>query len=362
MKIIHCSDLHLDSKMKSNLNSKQAKERRDEILITYQNMVKYAVENDVKIIIIAGDMFDKKEITVKTKNIVMDTIISHPSIDFIYLKGNHDEENFINNFEKLPNNLKLFDNEKWTSYKYNNVVISGIEFGRLDSYEIYNTLNLNKNDLNIVVMHGQEANYDIKDKSEIINLQALKNKNIDYLALGHIHTFKREKLDLRGTYCYSGCLEGRGFDECGDKGFVLLNIDDEMLTIESNFIPFAKRHLYEIHVDVSNNMTTSETESKINESLVNIEESSLLKIVLEGKVELESEKDISYLEKKYNLKYYFVKIYDETVLNIDYMTYKHDATLKGEFIRLILSENLTEEEKRKIILTGIKALSGEEVI
>ena len=32
MKIIHCSDLHLDSKMKSNLDSMKAKERRDEIL------------------------------------------------------------------------------------------------------------------------------------------------------------------------------------------------------------------------------------------------------------------------------------------------------------------------------------------
>ena len=68
MKIIHCSDLHLDSKMKSNLDSKKAKERRNEILITYQNMVKYAVENNVKIIIIAGDMFDKKNITQKARN------------------------------------------------------------------------------------------------------------------------------------------------------------------------------------------------------------------------------------------------------------------------------------------------------
>ena len=58
MKIIHCSDLHLDSKMKSNLDSKKAKERRDEILITYQNMINFAKENGVKIILIAGDLFD----------------------------------------------------------------------------------------------------------------------------------------------------------------------------------------------------------------------------------------------------------------------------------------------------------------
>ena len=31
-------------------------------------MVEYASKNDVKIIIIAGDMFDKKNITVKAKN------------------------------------------------------------------------------------------------------------------------------------------------------------------------------------------------------------------------------------------------------------------------------------------------------
>ena len=75
-------------------------------------------------------------------------------------------------------------------------------------------------------MHGQESDTDAKDKAEIINLKQLKNKNIDYLALGHIHTYKQSKLDNRGTYCYSGCLEGRGFDECGEKGFVLLNIED----------------------------------------------------------------------------------------------------------------------------------------
>ena len=108
MKIIHCSDLHLDSKMKSNLDSIKAKERRDEILRTYQNMVEYAEKNDVKIIIIAGDMFDKKNITVKAKNIVLDSICSHPEIDFIYLKGNHDEASFILDLEEIG----IFENDE----------------------------------------------------------------------------------------------------------------------------------------------------------------------------------------------------------------------------------------------------------
>ena len=60
-------------------------------------------------------------------------------------------------------------------WKYNNF---GIEFGGKSEYEIYNTLFLEKDNINIVTMHGQESLYDQKDKSETINLQKLKNKNI----------------------------------------------------------------------------------------------------------------------------------------------------------------------------------------
>lgn len=362
MKIIHCSDLHLDSRMKSNLDSKKAKERRDEILITYQNMIKYAVENDVKIILIAGDLFDKKDTTVKARNIVIDSIISNPNIDFVYLKGNHDESGFLENIETIPDNLKLFNSNKWTTYNYGKITISGIEFGELSDYEIYNTLLLNKNDFNIVTMHGQESKYEMKDKTEIINISNLKNKNIDYLALGHIHKYKKLELDQRGTYCYSGCLEGRGFDECGEKGFVLLDINEENLKFTTEFIPIAGRILYEINVDVSKANSTLDTEKLIDNELNNISKDSLIKIVLKGKVEVDSERDLNYLEKKYKANYYFAKIYDETTLNIDFMTYQNDASLKGEFIRLVLNQNLPEEEQSKIILTGIKALSGEEVI
>ena len=357
MKIIHCSDLHLDSKMKSNLDSIKAKERRDEILRTYQNMVEYASKNEIKIILIAGDMFDKKNITLKARNVVLDSVRSNPDIDFIYLKGNHDETGFTSELEEIPKNLKLFDNKKWTSYKYGRIVISGIEFGGIPDFEIYNTLMLNKNDINIVTMHGQESKYDAKDKAEIINIQALKNKNIDYLALGHIHKFKQEAIDNRGIYCYSGCLEGRGFDECGEKGFVLLDIDEEKQKVNSTFVPFAGRHLYEINVDITGTSTTLEAEKKIDEKTKNIERDALIKIILNGKVDINSERDINYLEKKYKNMFYFAKIYDETTLEIDYMSYEKDISLKGEFIRLVLSQDLPQEEQRQIINGMLKPMT-----
>ena len=299
MKIIHCSDLHLDSKMEANLDKEKSKQRKNEILLSFQKMIEYANKSDVKIIIIAGDLFDKSKISVKAKNIVKDAIISNPQIDFIYLKGNHDEENFIEG--SIPENLKLFNKYNWSSYRYENIVISGIEFGQIENYEIYKTLMLNQNDFNIVILHGQEANYaDKKDKTEIINIKELKNKNIDYLALGHVHKYKMEKLDNRGIYCYSGCLEGRGFDECGDKGFILLDIENNK--IKTEFIKNSIRNLEEVEIDISRTMTTTEVKIKIDNQIENISNNNLVKIILTGKVDIDSERDIEYLSKIYNDK------------------------------------------------------------
>ena len=301
MKIIHCSDLHLDSKMEANLDKEKSKQRKNEILLSFQKMIEYANKSDVKIIIIAGDLFDKSKISVKEKNIVKDAIISNPQIDFIYLKGNHDEENFIEG--SIPENLKLFNKYNWSSYRYENIVISGIEFGQIENYEIYKTLMLNQNDFNIVILHGQEANYaDKKDKTEIINIKELKNKNIDYLALGHVHKYKMEKLDNRGIYCYSGCLEGRGFDECGDKGFILLDIENNK--IKTEFIKNSIRNLEEVEIDISRTMTTTEVKIKIDNQIENISNNNLVKIILTGKVDIDSERDIEYLSKIYNDKFY----------------------------------------------------------
>ena len=68
----------------------------------------------------------------------------------------------------------------------------------------------------------------------------LKEKNIDYLALGHIHEYSQGQIDLRGKYAYSGCLEGRGFDELGEKGFILIDVSDGVVGIGKSAFVGAK--------------------------------------------------------------------------------------------------------------------------
>ncbi len=409
MKIIHCADLHLNSKMTANLTKDKAKERKAELLHTFIRMVDYAVKEGVQAIIIAGDLFDHNQISKTTRNAVYDQIRLHPWIEFYYLQGNHDSNSFLSDMEEIPDNLKLFGKE-WISYTVaetqeestaadnstvnaltgdhvegersaedrfdaergngnqraaRKVTITGVELDQENSATVYHSLALDAGDFNIVVMHGQESEQrGGRDKTEIISLRELRNRGIDYLALGHIHRYKEDKLDARGIYCYCGCLEGRGFDECGERGFVILEIDREEGTCRRTFVPFACRRLYEIPVDVSGCHTTLDMKERIENALEQreIAPKNMVKVVLTGEFCVNDEKDIDFLSKQFQDSFYFFRIKDNTKWEIDYQAYELDESLKGEFVRTVKeADGMSEEDKAAVIRYGILALAGEDI-
>ena len=360
MKMIHCADLHLDSKLNANLSKEKAKERRLELLDTFSRLVGYAAENDIKAVLIAGDLFDRKTVSATARNTVYGMIRSNPQICFYYLKGNHDD----NAFFEAPENLKLFGSE-WTSYRMDEegIVITGVELDDDNSVDICDRLVLSPKDINIVMLHGQLSDYAGRDRAEVIDLGALRNRSIDYLALGHIHERRTGVLPPRGEYCYPGCLEGRGFDECGERGFELLDIDVKERTVSHKFIPFAKRRLHLVKTDITGVMTTVEILEAVKEALEsrNIPPEDMVKIVLCGKVDVECEKDPEQVRLRFERDHYFMKVSDETSLAVDYDSFLKDASLKGEFVRLLKAdESLDEDRRSAIIRCGIQALAGEE--
>ena len=190
-------------------------------------------------------------------------------------------------------------------------------------------------------------------------LPKLRNQHIRYLALGHIHSYEKDQLDLDGHWCYCGCLEGRGFDELGQKGFVLLDVDKAK--VKSEFVPFATRTMEEIFVDITGLTTVTQILSAMEQAGSAVPASSLVKFTLTGTHTLETQRDFRFLEKMLESRYYYVKIKDESRLEIACEDYEHDISLKGEFIRMVLASDKTEEEKERIIRFGIQALLGQEV-
>ena len=353
MLLIHTADIHLGSKMDSNLPREKAEERRSELRATFVNLVNYAKTNSVSAILLCGDIFDSDRPFKKDKEFFYSVVKGCPEIEFYYLRGNHDgQESFT---EELAN-LKTFSRE-WQSHKIGDITISAVELAGDNAQSIYSTLRLSPADKNIVMLHGTAGDASGRDR---INLSKLREKNIDYLALGHIHSHGGfEKIDGRGVYAYSGCLEGRGFDEAGEKGFILLDIGEK---ITPKFLPFAKRKIDILKVDISA-ATDDYAAYKIVESALDLPKGDVVRVELCGEIGFDNADLAREIEKRLQgAGYYYICVKDRTVRRFDLEKLSTDLSLSGEFIRTVLaSAEVAEEDKAKVISAGLKALAGREV-
>jgi len=343
--------------MESSLPKEKAKERRLEILRTFTRLVEEAEKKGVEAILLCGDLFDAKTISARARNCVLDAIVQHPQIIFYYLQGNHDQNSFLNDLETLPENLRTFGGD-WTTYEQGRVYITGAEISDDTADGLMERLILDADQVNIVMLHGMVTEYGGKNQKEGFSLRELRSRNIDYLALGHVHEFRQEKLDDRGVWCYCGCLEGRGFDECQEKGYVLLEVADGR--VNSTFVPFAERTLHEVPVDITGSQTQEEIRRAVELALEEIPERDMVKVVLTGEVPPETEKDAAWVQSWLGDSYYHLRVKDRTSLSICPEDYQYDVSLKGEFVRLVLASRMSGEDKEQVLRLGIRALAGEE--
>ncbi len=349
MKLIHTADLHLDSAMEAKLTLDKARLRRKELLLLLGAIAELAEQKRASAVLLAGDVFDSDHPASTAVRYLLDTVAAHPSIDFLMLYGNH-----AGNFRldgELPSNLRLFGEHEYTVYRYGSVAVYGCEDPAAELPP------LSPENLNVVMLHGQVVEH--RHQKDEIALDGMRGKSIDYLALGHIHSPRIERLDERGFYCYPGCPEGRGFDEIGERGVVLLDTDEEKL--KKSFLPIARRTLHDIAVDVSAAKSQLDVEATVFNALASIPESDLLRVRLVGTHAVDILPDVLQLTSALEGSYFHVEVKNESTVKVDPTDYENDLSLRGEFVRTVLRLGLPKEEEGLILTAGLAVLSGEEV-
>lgn len=350
MKLIHCADFHLDAPLCTQLPPECARQRRNELLQTFGRMAKYAHTHDVRAILIAGDLFDSSAPRREVLDYVTDTVGTYPDVHFFYLRGNHDAGV---QFDRVPENLHLFSHA-WTSIVCDEVVICGAE--QCSSAADYDGLAPDEEVCNIVLLHGQAAS---SAAPESIPLPLLRGRGIDYLALGHIHTHQTGSLDARGHWSCTGCPEGRGYDETGPKGFVLLEVQHRQLTAE--FVPFAARTIHACAVDMTGAYTLVQQNQRIMAAISDISPQDMADIRLTGEVLPGQTPDTVFLQQQLTDRFFMCRVTDESRLHIDRTQYRQEASLKGAFFRLAESAALSEPDLDYVLRAGFAALDGDTV-
>lgn len=351
MKLIHCADFHLDAPMRTHLLPESAKLRRNELLQTFGRMAEYAHAQGVSAVLIAGDLFDSPSPRREVVRYVTDTVEKYPDIHFYYLRGNHDAGIML---AHVPENLHLFS-DAWQHFRCGDVTIYGAENCRTGTD--YDGLDPDPAGCNIVLLHGQPGSAAGED---VVPLTTLRGRGIDYLALGHIHTYQSGSLDSRGNWVCAGCPEGRGFDETGEKGFVLLDVRYKQ--VSARFVPFAFRTLHRCSVDISDAETLVQQSERIAQAVDGLPEQHMVDLVLTGEVPPGQTPDTDFLQQQLAPRFFLARVTDNTRLAIDRAHYRSELSLKGTFFRLTEGDpDLSPEDQDFVLRTGFAALDGDPI-
>ena len=183
----------------------------------------------------------------------------------------------------------------------------------------------------------------------------LKDKKFDYVALGHIHKLDyNTEIDQR--IVYPGSMISLGFDELGNHGMIVGEIDENKLNIE--FIKLDEEEFIEIELDMTDFYSKEDLIEKINS--LEIKENQYVKIILKGNRNFEIDTyDIIKLIQNDRI----IKVKDKTKIAYDLEKISYNNTLKGLFAKNMLDklkdENINEEDKKiieKAIEIGLDAL------
>ena len=406
VKLIHTADLHLDSAFRSRFTKEEAENRRQKQLMAWKELLSFAVEKKVQGILIAGDLFDSPVVSHGTMDFFLSTISEHPEISFFYLRGNHDTENTFCYQENLPKNLFLFS-ERGKKYRLNDrLLLAGVEYGTKDisfgenegatqgagqaaeqgigqenahgaealskseseSEEESKFLKLKEEDCNILLLHGAlyqgSAKGDAIQGEEGIFLKNLEKLPLSYIALGHIHKGGEGKLNNGALWAYPGCLQGRGFDEEGERGFLYLKVEEEKKEIRKEFIPIKQGEFRILEIELLEDEGTLACLKKIEVEMekAGIAKEDSLRIILKGKKGLEQERNLRYLQLQLQDSVFFLEIRDECELSWNREEAMKEKSLKGEFLRVVAAaDNLSKEEQEEIIALGMGLLQGGEL-
>ncbi len=355
IRILHAADLHLDSPFDA-LSEEKAVLRRREQRELLRQLARIRAEQDAQLVLLSGDLFDSDSAWAETEELLSLTL-SEMAVPVFIAPGNHDYYTQNGRWQRmrLPENVHVFTSPDFDGVPLEdlNVRVWGAAFTDNYSDAKLDTLRIPRQDgfTELVCVHGEVGNP--ASRYNPIDERDIALSGADYIALGHVHTYSGLKKAGRTYYAWPGCPEGRGFDECGEKGVLI--VDAAPGKVKVKFIPTAARRYECISVpaDCLDSFRLPEGAQE-----------NIYQITITG--EADAAPDLAALRRELEPKVFALRLRDETRLRTDVWERSGEDSLRGVFLRMLREKydsarsDAEREQITRAARWGLAALDGRE--
>ena len=227
--------MHLDSPLRGlEADPDAPAERiRSATRAAFTNLVDFALEQSVAVVLIAGDLYDGDWQDWRTGQFLIRELerLTRTGILVVAISGNHDAESVITRKLRWPEHAKLLSTAQAETVTFPELALAvhgrgfptkAVTESLLPSYP-----RPTPGMLNIGMLHTAATGRPGHERYAPCTIEQLAAHGYDYWALGHIHA--REVLCRDPWVVFPGNLQGRHIGEEGAKGATLITVEDQKI-------------------------------------------------------------------------------------------------------------------------------------
>lgn len=359
LKVLHGADFHLDSPF-SGLKPEAAARRRGEQRELLARLTDLAREREADLVLLSGDLLDGDLVFRETVQALARALGEIPCPVFL-APGNHDWYGPQSPYAALewPGNVHLFTGPELTAVPLPELdcTVWGAAFcAPRQSASPLRGFRAPAEGVQLAVLHGEVATQGDYGPMTEADIAA---SGLDYLALGHVHQCSGLCRAGETFWAYPGCPEGRGFDETGDKGVYLGQLEGGHVSLE--FVPLARRRYLTPEVDI----TGQDPAQALTAFLQTARSEDIVRLALVGERDPDREPDLTALTALASGYFYSASLTNRTTLPQALWARQGEDTLTGLFLRTMAQRIQEAPADQRPLLEravrfGLAALEGRE--
>ena len=372
VKILQCSDIHLDTPY-TGLSAEKSEERRRELRKSFGRLMQYVRDRGVDVVLMCGDIFDTAYATNSTAELLIREFRLCSNARFVIAPGKNDhyDDNPIYTSGRLPDNCYVFSESALSRFDFDdlNMTVYGWAFmtDTLPENPLYERRADDHTRINIVAGYA-DLDGMLDSENCPISTEDLKKFSAEYYAFGSHH----EASDLQrvGTsyYSYCGSLECTGFEDAGMGGAHLIVIEDKRggMSLDMKKLSFGHLRFYTEVIDITGVNAYNEIINRISQLISDKKYGveTALRVELVGYVEPRFIVPDSFDIEAFGL--YSFELIDKTLPLYKTESLRRDMTVKGELFRNLLPMLESEDEEDRLVAArafrvGLAALENKDV-
>ncbi|MEX2324058.1 MAG: metallophosphoesterase [Acidimicrobiia bacterium] len=360
MRLALFADLHLDVPFQW-APSDVARRRRQALRDTLDSIIDVAQEEGVDALCCAGDLYEHDRVAPDTAAVLQSAFARLSHVPVLVAPGNHDwfgPKSVYARTEWTPN-VHIYTEARLQAYELTaGLTIWGAAHRQpagtpnfLDGF----TVDRDANGIHMALFHGSLRSglpfeEDGKQPHAPFDAEQIPQAGLHHALVGHFHTPRDGE-----WHTYPGNPDPLTFGEEGERGLVIIDVHDDG-TVTRTRHRVAQSVVADVTVDVTGCSSTQEIRNRAQAELAS--RSGIVRVTLHGEVAPDVDVTLACLDGVGEHLDATVPRLGEITVAYDLDAIAGESTVRGQFVADVRASSLDSEMKRRILITGLRALEG----